>query len=284
MTRIWSARGSLGRGLVLGIWSVIVGFPIYWLLITSIKPPLAISGGATYLPFVDFKPTLAAWQWIISADARGDVLKAFLNSSIAAGGSAVIATFLGALAAYGLTRFSYRFGPWRNDDIGFWFISQRMLPPVAVVLAFLIMFRDLQLLDTQLGLAIAYTGFSIPFAVWILKDTFASLPPELEDSAQVDGCTRMQAFTKIALPLAAPGLVASFLFCFVFSWNEYLFALMLTFQNATTVPLLLASRITTFGTEWDKLSALTLVNALPAAVMGVFLLRFLTYGLGGTTK
>lgn len=284
MTSARSARGSLGRGLVLGIWSVIVGFPLYWLLITSIKPPLAISGGATYLPFVDFQPTLSAWQWLVSPDARGDVLKAFLNSGIAAGGSALAATFLGALAAYGLARFRYRFGPWRNDDIGFWFISQRMLPPVAIVLAFLIMFRDLQLLDTQIGLAIAYTGFSLPFAVWILKDTFASLPVELEDSAQVDGCTRMQAFTKIALPLSAPGLVASLLFCFVFSWNEYLFALMLTFQNATTVPLLLASRITTFGTEWDKLSALTLVNAAPAAVMSLFLLRFMTHNLGGSGK
>lgn len=259
--------------LVLAV--LVVAFPLYWIVITSFKTQLAISGQPKYIPWVDFEPVLAAWRWVLLSEARSDVIRAFLNSFIAAAGSAALATGVGAMAGYGLTRFKYRWGPWKNDDIAFWFISQRMLPPVAVVLAFLLMFRELNLLDTRLGLIVAYAGFAIPFAVWIMRDAFSQIPAELEESAAVDGATHAQSFIRIALPLAGPGLVASFLFTFIFAWNEYLFALMLTFQKATTVPLLLASRITSFGTQWDQLSALTLVNMIPAVALGILLERFL---------
>lgn len=271
--------GQLGRGAALAAWALIVGFPLYWIVITSFKTAGSIAGDPTYLPWVDFQPVLGAWEWIFLSDARSDVLRAFLNSFVAAGGSALAATLLGALAAYGLTRFTYRAGPWRNEDIAFWFVSQRMLPPVAIVLAYLLMFRELRLLDTQLGLVLAYTGFSLPFAVWILRNAFARIPIELEESARVEGCGRWQAFRYIAIPLAMPGLVASALFTFIFAWNEYLFGLMLTFQEATTVPPLLAARITSFGAQWDRLSALTLVNLVPAVIVGLVLERYLARGL-----
>ncbi len=263
------------------IWGLVVAFPLYWILITSLKPPVAISTGPTYLPGVDFRPTLSAWEWMLFSEARAEVLRAFTNSLVAAGGSALLTTTLGALGAYGLARFRYRAGPWRNDDIAFWFISQRMLPPVAVVLAFLLMFRDAGLLDTQFGLVIAYTGFSLPFAIWILRNSFVRIPIEIEESARVEGCGRFATFWYVALPLARPGLVASALFCFIFAWNEYLFALMLTFQEATTVQPLLAARITSFGAQWDRLSALTLVNLIPAVVVGLLLERYLSRGLFG---
>lgn len=249
-------------------------FPLYWIVITSFKTQLDIVVNPTYLPWVDFKPTLEGWRWLVS-EARADVIRAITNSLIVSGGSAVIATMLGAAAGYGLIRFQYRWRFWRNDDIAFWFISQRMLPPVAIVLAFLLMFRWLGLLDTQVGLTIAYTGFAIPFTVWIMRDAFAQVPLELEESAGVDGASAAGIFFRISLPLALPGVVGSMLFAFVFAWNEYLFALMLTFQEATTVPLLLASRITSFGTHWDQLSALTLTNLIPAAILGIMLERFL---------
>lgn len=254
---------------------LVVAFPLYWILITSFKTQLAISGRPTYVPFVDFQPVLHAWHWMLFSEARGDVLRVFFNSFVASAGSAALATGLGTMAGYGLTRFRYRWGPWKNEEIAFWFISQRMLPPVALVLAFLLMFRVLGLLDTRLGLVIAYAGFAIPFAVWIMRDAFAQVPIELEESAAVDGASPMQAFTRISVPLAAPGMVASFLFIFIFAWNEYLFALMLTFQEATTLPLLLAARITSFGTQWDRLSALTLVNMIPAVIFGILLERYL---------
>ncbi len=249
-------------------------FPLYWIIITSFKTQLDIGVSPTYLPWVDFLPTLEGWRWLLS-EARADVIRAITNSLIVSGGSAVLATMLGAAAGYGLTRYEYRWRFWRNEDIAFWFISQRMLPPVAIVLAFLLMFRSLSLLDTQLGLIIAYTGFAIPFTVWIMRDAFAQVPIELEESAGVDGASAAGVFFRISLPLAVPGLVGSLLFAFVFAWNEYLFALMLTFQEATTVPLLLASRITSFGAQWDQLSALTLTNLIPAAILGVMLERFL---------
>ena len=249
-------------------------FPLYWIVITSFKTQLDISVNPTYLPWVDFLPTLDGWRWLLS-EARADVIRALVNSLIVSGGSALIATLLGAGAGYGLTRFEYRWRFWKNEDIAFWFISQRMLPPVAIVLAFLLMFRWLSLLDTQLGLTIAYTGFAIPFTVWIMRDAFAQVPLELDESAAVDGASAADTFFRISLPLAVPGLVGSLLFAFVFAWNEYLFALMLTFQGATTVPLLLASRITSFGAQWDQLSALTLTNLIPAAVLGIMLERYL---------
>ncbi|MDE0600929.1 MAG: carbohydrate ABC transporter permease [bacterium] len=249
-------------------------FPLYWILITSFKTQLDIVVNPTYLPWADFMPTLEGWKWLLT-EARADVIRAITNSLIVSGGSAVIATMLGAAAGYGLTRFQYRWRFWRNEDIAFWFISQRMLPPVAIVLAFLLMFRWLSLLDTQVGLTIAYTGFAIPFTVWIMRDAFAQVPLELEESAGVDGASAAGIFFRISLPLALPGVVGSMLFAFVFAWNEYLFALMLTFQEATTVPLLLASRITSFGTHWDQLSALTLTNLIPAAILGIMLERFL---------
>lgn len=281
MMQVRGRFASLLGHSALIVWGLIVAFPLYWILITSFKPPVAISTGPTYLPGIDFRPTFAAWEWMFFSEARSEVLRAFTNSLVAAGGSALLATMLGALGAYGLARFSYRAGPWRNDDIAFWFISQRMLPPVAVVLAFLLMFRDAGLLDTQLGLVIAYTGFSLPFAIWILRNSFVRIPIEIEESARVEGCGRFATFWRVALPLARPGLVASALFCFIFAWNEYLFALMLTFQEATTVQPLLAARITSFGAQWDRLSALTLVNLIPAVVVGLVLERYLSRGLFG---
>ncbi|MFV1989765.1 MAG: carbohydrate ABC transporter permease [Acidimicrobiales bacterium] len=262
------------RAVVLTFAVVVTAFPLYWILITSFKSQLAIGVSPTYVPWVDFEPTLDAWRWMFT-EARSDVVRAFTNSFVVSAGSALLATAVGGLAGYGLTRFRLKWGPWRNDDIAFWFISQRMLPPVAMVLAFLLMFRTLRLLDTRFGLTMAYTGFAIPFAVWIMRDSFAQIPVELEESAAVDGASPLQAFFRIAVPIAIPGFVASFLFAFIFAWNEYLFALMLTFQKATTVPLLLSSRITSFGTQWDQLSALTLVNMIPAAVLGILLERFL---------
>lgn len=269
----------LTRGSALAIAAVVVGFPLYWIAITSFKTAGAIAGDPSYLPWLDFEPVLDAWAWMFFSEARADVVRAFFNSFVAAGGSALLATVLGALAAYGLTRFSYRLGPWRNEDIAFWFVSQRMLPPVAILLAYLLMFRELGLLDTQVGLVLAYTGFSLPFTVWILRNSFEHIPTELEDSARVEGCNRWQSFRYIALPLAMPGMVAAGLFTFIFAWNEYLFGLMLTFQEATTVPPLLAARITSFGAQWDRLSALTLVNLVPAVIVGLVLERYLTRGL-----
>jgi len=264
------------------VWTVICLFPIYWLVITSIKQPIAVFQGPKYFPWVDFKPTLDAWKFLLTGPTSRQVIRSWTNSAILAIGSAALAVALGALAGYGLTRFRYRVPGlgWRNDNIAFWIISQRMLPPVVVILPFMIMYRFLGLIDTRHGMILAYTVFNLPFAVWILRDFFAGLPIDLEESALIDGASRLQAFRKIVLPLSTPGLVATFLFCMMFSWNDYLFALMLTFSRSSTLPMFIAGEGTqSYGPQWWYLSALSLLAVAPMVIVALLVERYITRGL-----
>ena len=268
--------------ILLIVWAVICLFPIYWLAITSFKLPIAVFRGPKYLPWIDFEPTLDAWNYLLSGPVQHKVVSSWSNSAILALSSAVLAVIIGSMAGYGLTRFRY-FVPglnWGNNDVAFWIISQRMLPPVVVILPFLIMYRFVGLVDTHVGMILAYTVFNLPFAVWIMRDFFSSLPVDLEESALIDGASRMQAFRKIVLPLSTPGLVATFLFCMMFSWNDYLFALMLTFSRASTMPMYIAGEGTqTYGPQWWYLSALSLLAVAPMIVIAVLVERYITRGL-----
>jgi multiple sugar transport system permease protein len=270
---------DFGRVLVYAIlifWCLLVYFPIYWIIITSFKLPVAVGINVTYFPWVDFEPSLHAWRDVANQHA---VVRSFVNGTVISLTSSIIAVLLGAMAGFGLTRFQYKFGFWGNNDIAFWFISQRIMPPIVIVLAFLIMFRYLGLVDTQLGLIIAYLGFNVTLAVWILRDFFASIPKELEESALIDGATWFRAFWSITLPLAVPGLVATFILCFIFTWNEYLFALILTFQKAGTVPLLLTSQVTNTGVQWWRMSVLALMSIVPSILCALVLERYIVKGL-----
>jgi multiple sugar transport system permease protein len=268
--------------ILLIVWAVICLFPIYWLAITSFKLPIAVFRGPKYLPWIDFEPTLDAWNYLLSGPVQHKVVSSWSNSAILALSSAVLAVIIGSMAGYGLTRFRY-FVPglnWGNNDVAFWIISQRMLPPVVVILPFLIMYRFVGLVDTHVGMILAYTVFNLPFAVWIMRDFFSSLPVDLEESALIDGASRMQAFRKIVLPLSTPGLVATFLFCMMFSWNDYLFALMLTFSRASTMPMYIAGEGTqTYGPQWWYLSALSLLAVAPMIVVALLVERYITRGL-----
>lgn len=264
------------------VWTVFCLFPIYWLIITSIKQPIAVFQGPKYFPWVDFRPTLDAWNFLLTGPTSRQVIRSWTNSAILAIGSAVLAVAIGALAGYGLTRFRYLVPvlKWRNDNIAFWIISQRMLPPVVVILPFVIMFRVAGLIDTRQGMILAYTVFNLPFAVWILRDFFAGLPIDLEESALIDGASRVQAFRKIVLPLSTPGLVATFLFCMMFSWNDYLFALMLTFSRSSTLPMYIAGEGTqSYGPQWWYLSALSLMAVAPMVIVALLVERYITRGL-----
>lgn len=261
-------------------WSFIVLFPFFWLITTSFKTPIAVARGPLYLPFIDFAPTGEHWEYLFTSQ-RDTVLRHFRNSLIVALGSTLLAVVLGAMAGYGLSRFRYhwRLTGWRNDGIAFWIISNRFLPPAAFVVPFLILYTTAGMIDTHIGLIIAYTMFNVPFAVWIMRDFFNGLPIDLEESARVDGATRWQAFTRIVLPLSTPGIVAVSIFSFIFSWNEFLYALMLTNYNAITLPVLIAGQNTNRGVEWWFISALTLIAVMPVVLIGLFLERFITRGL-----
>jgi multiple sugar transport system permease protein len=268
--------------ILLIAWTIVCLFPIYWLVITSIKQPIAVFQGPKYFPWGDFKPTLDAWNFLLTGPTSRQVIRSWTNSAILAIGSAAFAVAIGALAGYGLTRFKYRVPGlgWRNDNLAFWIISQRILPAVVIILPFVIMYRAVGLIDTRQGMILAYTVFNLPFAVWILRDFFASLPIDLEESALIDGASRLQAFYKIVLPLAAPGLVATFLFCMMFAWNDYLFALMLTFSRSSTLPMFIAGEGTqSYGPQWWYLSALSLMAVAPMILVALLVERYITRGL-----
>jgi len=268
--------------VLLVIWTFICLFPIYWVVITSIKQPIAVFQGPKYFPWIDFKPTLNAWKFLLTGPTSDAVYRSWANSAILAISSAALAVLIGGMAGYALTRFRYYWSGlgWKNDNIAFYIISQRMLPAVVVILPYMIMYRIFGLIDTHVGMILAYTVFNLPFAVWILRDFFAGLPVDLEESALIDGATRFQSFRRIVLPLAAPGLIATFLFCLVFTWNDYLFALMLTFSNASTLPMFIAGEGTqSYGPQWWYLSALSLLSIAPMILITLLVERYITRGL-----
>ncbi len=271
---------SLALYTVVIFWCFIVLFPFYWLFTTSLKTQLAVARGPKYIPFGDFQPTLDHWRYLFGEQGE-TTFRHFRNSLIAASGSMALSVMIGSMAGYGLSRFSYhwkRLG-WKNDNIAFWIISQRFLPPALFVVPFLMLYSAVGLVDSYFGLIIAYTMFNIPFAVWIMRDFFNNLPADLEESALVDGANRWQAFMRIVLPLSAPGVVSVAIFSFVFSWNEYLYALMLTNFNAITMPVLIVAQNNTRGVQWWFISALTLTAVVPVILIGLFLERYITRGL-----
>ncbi|GAB4116675.1 MAG: carbohydrate ABC transporter permease [Roseiflexaceae bacterium] len=166
-----------------------------------------------------------------------------------------------------------------NSDIAFWMISQRIMPPVAVVIPIYMMFQRFGLLDTQLALIITYVATNLPIVVWLMRDYFESIPIELEECAAIDGASRYLTFWAIVVPLAVPGLVATFLFVLVFAWNEYLLALFLSLADAQTMPLLVAAQNNTRGPQWWYMSVLILIMIVPVIGMAIALERYIARGL-----
>ena len=269
------------------IWTLTALFPLYFPVITSIKTPIDVySVVPKFIPFVDFRPTAESWtdmfrksvsseeQWTVGG---GRILLIAKNSLLAAFGGATGATLLGALAAYGLARF--RFRRWKNEDIGFFLISQRILPPIAFAVPYFVLFNRLHALDKLPTLIMVYTAMNTPLVVWLLRDFFADLPIEVEESALVDGCSRLGTFVRIALPLAAPGLVVAFLFAFAFCWNEFLFAFTLTFDAAKTLPCQIAGNVINTGPRYWDLAAQGTFVLLPPLLIAVAASRYIVRGL-----
>ena len=166
-----------------------------------------------------------------------------------------------------------------NNDIAFWLISQRMLPPVAVVIPIYVLFQQVHLLDTQAALIITYVASNLPIVVWLMRDYFQSVPIELEECAAMDGASSYRIFWSIVVPVSAPGLVATFLFVLVFAWNEYLLALFLSSANAQTMPLTVAAQNATRGPQWWYMSVLILLMITPVIAMAIALERFISRGI-----
>ncbi|NBE08224.1 carbohydrate ABC transporter permease [Paragemmobacter ruber] len=280
----WTSRIAIYGVLIL--WTVICLFPIYWTITTSFKMAPNVMKG-NMIPWVDYQPAWLGWRSLglspdtIGAEStvRAEFMKRFMNSAVISVTSSALAVALGSLAAYGLSRFNYRFGYMRNSDISFFFLSQLILPPVVLALPFLVLYRELALLDTRVGLILLYTLSVLPIVIWIMRDQFGSIPTELEEAALVDGLSIWGAFATIILPIALPGMVAAFILSLVLTWNEYFFAALLTSTYANTLPVMVASQTGSQGISWWSMAALSFAAILPLIVIGVVLERYIIKGM-----
>ena len=287
--RGYRAKWYFNRVLIYGallLWAFICLFPIFWTVTTSFKIAPDVMKG-NIVPWLDFVPKWKGWQSLgLSPDTIGAVstvreefLKRFWNSVITATSAAALAVILGSMAAYGLSRFAYRFGPMRNGDISFFFLSQLILPPVVLALPFLVLYKELALLDTRIGLILLYTLTVLPIVIWIMRDQFSAIPAELEEAAMVDGLGVWGAFFQIILPIALPGMMAAFILSLVLCWNEYFFAALLTSTEAKTLPVMVASQTGSQGINWWAMAALSTAAIAPLVVIGVFLERYIVQGM-----
>ncbi|HLG80576.1 MAG TPA: carbohydrate ABC transporter permease [Bradyrhizobium sp.] len=283
------AKRIAGRVLIyaaLLAWAFICLFPIYWTVSTSFKSAVDVTQGHL-IPWLDFQPDWKGWRSIgLSPDTilrtsnpRDEFLSRFENSVITSVGASLLALVLGSLAAYGLSRFRYKFAWMRNDDMLFFFMSQLILPPVVLALPFLVLYKALALLDTRFGLILLYTLTVLPIVIWIMRDQFNSIPIELDEAAFVDGLSVWGAFLRIILPLAVPGMAAAFILSLVLCWNEYFFAALLTSTDAKTLPVMVASQTGSQGINWWSMAALSSAAIAPLVLVGIFLERYIVSGL-----
>jgi multiple sugar transport system permease protein len=256
------------RGIVYFFVLAFFLFPIFWILMTSIKeaseymhsPPI-------WLPA---RPDLGSFLHAI--DVGG--LDALRNSLIISISSTLLALLIGSLAAYALAR--YNVG---GENLPFFFLSQRFIPPVAVIFPFLIMFRALRWVDTLQALILVHLTFNLPYTIWMMRSFFKEVPREIEESALVDGASPLAAFWRVAMPLATPGLVATVIFCFIFSWSEFFFGITLTNIHAVPLSVFLPGLFGKQMIMWGEVGALSAMAILPLFVLSLLVQRYLVRGL-----
>jgi multiple sugar transport system permease protein len=297
-----SLRAKTLAGSLVILYAIITLVPLVWILLTSFKsPPDSIS----YPPKVLFEPTLEGYCNLFTTRTRqtteyirslppptsrcdeitrsrnmviagpSNYLPRFVNSLVIAFGSTALSIVLGTVAAYAFSRFKVPL----KDDLLFFILSTRMMPPIAVAIPIYLMYRELGLSDTKLGMILLYTSVNVSLAVWLLKGFMDEIPREYEEAALVDGYTRLQAFFKVVLPQAATGIVATAIFCLIFAWNEYAFAVLLTSGDAQTAPPFIPIIIGEGGQDWPAVAAGTTLFLLPILIFTVLLRRHLLRGI-----
>ncbi len=270
-----SKPGSLPQGFNVGHFVLLLAvivvcvFPFYWMVTTSFKEQAAILSPT---PQFFFKPTLGNYT---TAFQKFDIRASLVNSLIVALSTTAISLMLGAPAAYAIARFEFK----GKRDLWFWFISNRMISPIVVALPFFLIARQFRLLDTQLALILIYLTFNVPIVVWICADQFRNIPKELDEAATLEGYNSFAIFWRIALPLATPGIAVSAIFSFIFSWNELLYALVLTRTNAKTAPVVATSFLSGYELPWGQIMATGTLVALPVIIFSIIVSRQLVRGL-----
>lgn len=275
---------------LIGLVLILTVLPIFWLIVTSIKPAGEIT---TRIPvFIPSKPTLANYKGVFFPEVgslyqKAGVAREMLsvsgwigirNSVIITLLSTALAIGIGLLAAYAFSRLRFK----GRDNLAFWLLSTKMFPPATVILPIFIMMNSFRLVDTQIALILAYLVFNLPFSVWMLRGFFMEIPRELDECAMVDGCSHFGALIRIILPIIVPGIIVTAIFCFIFSWNEFLFALILTRVKAQTFPVQVSAFLGVKGIQWGPMAAFGVAGSIPPLVLAIaaqrYLVRGLTYG------
>jgi len=252
--------------LIAELWTL---FPIFWTLLTSLKTKAEIF---TLTPTIFFTPTLKNYINLFTELSFG---KWMLNSFILASISATLATFTGTMAGYAFGRFKFK----GNTNLANFILSLRILPPVASAVPIFILFRYLNLLDTHIALILVYTAFNLPLAIWMMMGFFSELPKEFEEAALIDGCSRLQAFLHVVFPLMSSGVIATFIICFMFAWNELLYAVFLAGGKTYTVTVAMTRFVTIKRVDWGGLMAAGITSVIPIFAVALAVQRYLVRGL-----
>ena len=243
-------------------------FPVYWVCIMAFK-----SGSDIYANPPIWVPTDTSLRHFERVIGQGG-LRAIGISLLSAGSATALAVWIGSLAAYGMAR--YRVG---GANLPFFILSQRFMPPVAVIFPFLLFFKTLRWMDTPQALIVVYLTSNLPYAVWMMRGFFLEIPREIEESALVDGCSPFGAFWRIALPLVTPGMVATGVFCFIFCWTEFFFAVTLTKSNAMPMSVYIVNYFGHLGVEWGQIGAASILTITPVFILSIIVQRYLVRGL-----
>jgi sorbitol/mannitol transport system permease protein len=249
--------------------ALMVFFPIFWMVMTSFKTE---ADAFSYPPLLLFQPTLENYRIAIE---ESDYFRFLGNTLIITGFSTLVALLLGVPAAYTLAFYPGK----RSNGVLMWAMSTRMLPPVGVVVPLYIIFRNLKLFDTHSGMILLYTAMNLPLVIWMMHSFLSDLPYETLEAARIDGVNLLQEFTWIILPLALPGLMATILLCFIFTWNEFFLAFNLTITRAAPLSVFISSFKTSEGLFWAKMSAAATITALPVVIAGWIAQNQLVRGL-----
>jgi ABC-type glycerol-3-phosphate transport system permease component len=255
--------------------SLLTLFPIYWLFVISVKPAVELFSTPEVIL------TSVYWQNYIDVLNDSTVRGYMLNSLIISTGNAVLVTALGFLACYALSRFDFG----GKESIFFWTITNRMAPPAVFLLPLFLLLTqvyrigDFTLLDTRIGMILVYCTFNLPFAIWTLRPTLDGIPKELDEAAFVDGASAWQVITEVVFPLCRPGLAVTLILTWVFAWNEYLLAATLTNFNARTLTTGLSEYVTTTGTAWGIMAAISVFTLIPALIVFSLVQRHIVTGL-----
>jgi multiple sugar transport system permease protein len=268
-------RPKFGSGVeivLLTIFAVVMLFPVIWMLETALKDTKDIY--AVPAKVFSFGPTLEHFKDVFGSNSP--VLEGFKNSVWVAGWSTIIATLFGVPAAWAYSRFKIK----AKKDQLFFILSTRFMPPVVVVIPIFLMFRDLNLLDTRLGLILVYAAFNLPFTIWMMKGFVDEVPSEYEDAAMLDGYSRFEAFWRFTMPLLIPGIAATAVFALIFSWNEFVFSIFLiTTPETRTAPSAIAGLIGGTTIDWGLVAASAMIFAIPVLLFAFLVRKHLVAGV-----